>query len=86
MSPRKAAPQIVPGDFAYMVAVEIQTSMDDLGISGAELARRIDRSQDYVATRLRKEAAFSLSDVDVIADALGTSPQSIINRASKSLM
>ena len=69
-----------------MVAVEIQTSMDDLGISGAELARRIDRSQDYVATRLRKEAAFSLSDVDVIADALGTSPQSIINRASKSLM
>jgi transcriptional regulator with XRE-family HTH domain len=64
------------------VAVEVQALLDEQGISGAELARRTGVSQDYVATRLRCEADFTLTFVEKVASALGTDPIALLRGAA----
>jgi transcriptional regulator with XRE-family HTH domain len=40
-------------------------------VSGAELARRTERSQSYLSKRLRDEVGFSANDVEDICEVLG---------------
>lgn len=79
MSPAKEAPL---GPLAAKSADEISSIMETLDVSGAELARRIGRSQGYVAIRLRKELAFNLTDFEDIANALGIDPVKLLARAA----
>jgi transcriptional regulator with XRE-family HTH domain len=53
-------------------------------MSGRELARQIGRSNNYVATRLRCEASFTLSDIDAIADVLDFDAASFLIAVSAS--
>ena len=79
MSPRKAEPPV--SRFASSIADQIADLIAARGMSGAELARRISRSQNYVASRLRKELAFSVTDLGVIAATLGVTPVSVVQCA-----
>lgn len=69
MSPRDKEPQ--PTTFAVRVADALSHIIEGRGISKRELARRIDMSNNYVAIRFRHEAAFTLTDIDVICTMLG---------------
>lgn len=55
--------------------------MERCAISGAELARRIGKSQNYVAKRLRHELAFTLDDLGAIAAALKATPVELLRVA-----
>jgi transcriptional regulator with XRE-family HTH domain len=39
-------------------------------VSGAQLARRVDRSNSYIAKRLRGDGQFTANDIEDIAKAL----------------
>jgi len=47
-------------------------------MSGAQLARAIDRSEMYVSRRLRGETAFDLDDLERIADVLGVTAMDLL--------
>lgn len=76
MTPRDQEPQ--PSTFAVRVADALASILEDRGISKRELARRISRSNNYVAIRFRHEAAFTLTDIDVICTTLGLDAGSFI--------
>ena len=80
MSPRKALP--VDG-LAAATADVIDSLLAKQDMSGAELGRRIGRSQNYVAIRLRKESPFSVSDLADVAGALGVTPSRILQDAQR---
>jgi transcriptional regulator with XRE-family HTH domain len=68
---KKAEP--TPSAYALEVAAEIQRQLDTRQppvISGRDLARKIQRSANYVNMRLRGHAAFTLTDISAIAVAL----------------
>lgn len=79
MSPRKSNTAMSP--FTDAIATEVERLMAENGLSGASLAKEIGRSQNYVAMRLRREAAFSLNDLAPIADVFGVTAQSIVQAA-----
>lgn len=80
MTPRSSsADDLTP--FATSVAEAIALLMDRGGISGAELGRRIGKSQNYIAKRLRYELAFTLADLDKIAGALSVAPTDLLRMA-----
>jgi hypothetical protein len=60
-----------PGDFANAVANAITREMQSAKMSARELAIRTNHSNGYISKRLRHEAAFTLTDVDAIAKAIG---------------
>lgn len=76
MSPRDSEPEVT--SFARGVANALANVIDRRGISKRELARMIGRSNNYVAIRFRHEAAFTLSDIDVICTALGLDAGSFV--------
>lgn len=80
MSPRESEPTVT--GFARQIADALADVIEKRGISKRELARRIDRSNNYIAMRFRHEAAFTLTDVDVICRALGLDGGSFIAGAS----
>ncbi|MDR2380444.1 MAG: helix-turn-helix domain-containing protein [Bifidobacteriaceae bacterium] len=83
MNPRKAAP---PASlFATNVAAALHALLTDRGISDAEIARRIGRSQNYVSSRFRGDGSFTLSDVDAIARDLGIDAGSFLAGVSRRL-
>jgi|GEM_PF-4864326 len=82
MSPRKS---IAVDGLASATADVINELLSNQTLSGAELARRINRSQNYVAIRLRKDSPFSVSDLRDTAAALGTTASAIIERAEATL-
>jgi transcriptional regulator with XRE-family HTH domain len=55
----------------HLVAEEVSAYLGRRRMSGAKLARAIDRSEMYVSRRLRGETAFDLDDLERIADVLG---------------
>lgn len=83
MTPREKEPEV--GEFASAVAKTIANLMTNASISGRELARRIDRSNNYVAIRLREEAAFTLTDIESIGEALGFEPSTFLTTVSLSM-
>lgn len=82
MSPREAEPEV--SRFARQIADALALVLNQRGISKRELARNIGRSNNYVAIRFRHEAALTLTDVDVICDALGLEAGSFIAGVSGS--
>ena len=76
MSPRKSEPEVT--GFARAVADALETLIEARGISKRELARMVERSNNYIAMRFRHEAAFTLSDIDVICRKLGIEPGSFV--------
>lgn len=70
-----------PGPFARAVSDQIRHTLTDHRISGAKLARMIDRSQSYMSTRLRNEASFTVQDVEAICEALGEDLLSLLRDA-----
>ena len=63
--------QPVPGPLSRAVSAEIRLAMARKRVSGAELARKTERSQSYISKRLRDEASFTSNDVEDIVNALG---------------
>ncbi len=59
------------GHYAQAFSEAIRLHMEQQGVSGKSLAAMIGLSQNYVATRLRDEKAFTVNDVEAIAAALG---------------
>ncbi|SCL43221.1 Cro/C1-type HTH DNA-binding domain-containing protein [Micromonospora pallida] len=55
----------------HLVAEEIGAHLGRRRMSGAKLARAIERSEMYVSRRLRGETAFDLDDLERIAEVLG---------------
>ena len=52
------------------VAEEVRSIMARRRITGAELARRMDRPQSNVARRLTGEIAWDVNDLSLVAEAL----------------
>ncbi|WP_168387325.1 helix-turn-helix domain-containing protein [Microbacterium sp. K41] len=76
MSPKESEPAVT--EFARGVADALSKVIEKRSISKRELARQIGRSNNYVAMRFRHEAAFTLTDIDVICNALGLDAGSFI--------
>lgn len=70
-----------PGPFARAVSDQVRHALTDHRLSGAKLARMIDRSQSYISTRLRNEASFTANDVEAICSALGEDLLSLLRDA-----
>jgi len=58
------------GPLAVAVAAEVRAAMGRARVSGNQLSKLTGMSQNYIATRLRDEAAFTISDIQRICDAL----------------
>jgi transcriptional regulator with XRE-family HTH domain len=69
---RAREPKNLPGLFAKEVTEAVRRQMSRHGVSGLEVAKRIGISRNYIAKRLRHEAAFTFNDVENIAAALRT--------------
>lgn len=66
------------------VSAEVRSLIAASRISGIELSRRVGRSQNYIAKRLRDEAPFNLDDIEAIVTGLGvdiSSSGTLISRA-----
>ena len=69
------------GRFARAYARAVKAAVDDAGISGSELARRLDRAQSYVSVRLNGRRAWTLDELDQIAAVLGVTAEDLMRRA-----
>lgn len=76
MSPKESEPEV--SGFARRVADALAQVIHKREISKRELARMVGRSNNYIAMRFRHEAAFTLTDIDVICDALGLDAGSFV--------
>lgn len=52
---------------APTISRTVQAQLDERGISGAELARRLGFTQSYVARRIRGEVPWRADDIALIA-------------------
>jgi transcriptional regulator with XRE-family HTH domain len=59
------------GEHAQAFSEAIRLHMEEQGVSGKSLAAMIGLSQNYVASRLRDERAFTVNDIEAISAALG---------------
>lgn len=66
----------------HSVAEEVCAVLGRRRMSGAKLARAIDRSEMYVSRRLRAETAFDLDDLERIADVLSVSVHDLLPKRS----
>ncbi len=65
------------------VAEEVCSVLGRRRMSGAKLAKAIDRSEMYVSRRLRAETAFDLDDLERIADVLGVAVTDLLPRGGQ---
>lgn len=63
--------QPAPGKFARALSAEVRSVMARKQVSGAQLARRVEKSNSYIAKRLRADAQFTANDIEDICLALG---------------
>ena len=61
------------GGFASVFARAIKDAVEERGLSGSEIGRRLGRAQSYASLRLNGRRAWDLYEVDAIADMLGVS-------------
>ena len=52
-------------------------------VTGAELARRTERSQSYMSKRLRAEVSFTANDVSDICEALSVDLEALLVAAAR---
>lgn len=55
------------GNYALAIAKAIRAVTENAGISGAALARHMDRAQSYVSTRIQGRRAWTTDEIDTIA-------------------
>ena len=75
------SPSHASGRLASLISAEVRATMARTRVSGAELARLIGVSQNYLSKRLRDEAPLTLNDTELICDALGDSFEALVARA-----
>jgi hypothetical protein len=68
----------VPGQWAIAVNLAVKAMLKEKRVSGRLLSELIDRSNGYVAARLRLEAAFTLTDMEAMGNALDFDPGQFI--------
>jgi len=67
-----------PDPNAVAVARRVRAAIDDAGISAAEIARRVGKTQSYIARRMSGEVAFSAPDLISISVAAGVALQALL--------
>lgn len=70
------------GHLRGQVAEEVRVWLARRRMSGAELARRLGRSQTFVAKRLDGRQAFDVDDLEQVASILEVSAAQLIGRSS----
>jgi len=70
------------GAFAKAVAWAVKEMTASAGISGSALARRLGRAQSYASVRLNGRKAWTLDELDRIADMIGTTVDALMSRAA----
>lgn len=66
------------------VASEIRAEMARQKMSGRELARRLERSPNWVSLKVSGSQVIDLVEVELIANALGLTVQRLIERTTRS--
>lgn len=69
------------GGFAKQIALVIKDELEASGISGSRLAARLGRAQSYASNRINGRLAWTLDEIDIIADMLGVDALDLIRRA-----
>lgn len=69
------------GDFAKRIAQVIKEDLDAAGISGSRLAGRLDRAQSYASNRINGRVAWTIDEIDIIADMLNVDALDLMRRA-----
>ena len=72
------------GGFASLFARYVKRAADEAGLSGSEIGRRLGRAQSYASLRLNGRKAWTLDELDAIADLLGITPAELVERARAS--
>lgn len=62
------------------VAEKVRTLADAAGLTQATLARALHTTQQTVSRKLSGEIPFRLEDLDAVADALNTTPETLVTR------
>lgn len=70
------------GQLRDQVAEEVRVWLARRKMSGAELARRLGRSQTFIAKRLDGRQAFDVDDLEQVGQILGVSAADLISRSS----
>lgn len=70
------------GQLRDQVAEEVRVWLARRKMSGAELARRLGRSQTFIAKRLDGRQAFDVDDLEQVGHILGVSAADLISRSS----
>ncbi|WP_314325488.1 helix-turn-helix domain-containing protein [Paenarthrobacter ilicis] len=70
------------GPLAVAVAAEVRAAMGRARVSGNQLSKLTGMSQNYIATRLRDEAAFTITDIEKICAALGEKDYRVLFNAA----
>jgi len=77
------------GAFARAVARAVRDAVEEAGVSGSELGRRLmgpggkPRAQSYASLRLNGRKAWTLDELDVIAGIVDVSVDDLMERARK---
>lgn len=66
------------------VASEIRAEMARQKMSGRELARRLERSPNWVSLKVSGSQVIDLAELELIADALGLGAHKLIERTTRS--
>ena len=69
------------GSFANAVARAVADALEEAGISGNRLAAHLGRAQSYASVRINGRKAWSMEELDVIAQLLGVSTFDLVERA-----
>ena len=73
-------PEFVANGLALAIAEDVVQSMEDLGVSNAELARRMGVSRSYVTRVLDAPPNLTLLSISKVALALGLTPEVRLRR------
>lgn len=70
-------------EFTSEVARVIRGLLAENNISGARLAEALDRAPSYVSERQTGQRAWTMTDLDVIADLLRVEPMILLDEVSR---
>ena len=85
MSNMPAGKEPSPGAFARAVSDQVRLALTRNRMSGAQLAKQIERSQSYMSKRLRNDASFTANDLESICKVLGEDLLSLITAAVRAM-
>ncbi|WP_148140035.1 hypothetical protein [Bombiscardovia coagulans] len=64
-------------DFNRKISKSIRSGMGVRRLSGRALSRQIGRSETYIRARIKDEAEWALSDIELICQAWDISPEKL---------